>query len=126
MKQFDCENFSMKIGDDRIKEVLVKKGKTFGEMDLQLSMKLSDEYRPGTRYCVLMEGEADSAVSAAARRLAASDKYSQFTVALALCGSSITHAIMGNLYLKINKPVTSTRYFDKREDALQWLRKKAL
>jgi len=57
--------------------------------------------------------------------MAASIAYSEYTRALALCSDKLYLRIMGNLFLKVNRPIVPTRFFEKREDALQWLRKKA-
>jgi hypothetical protein len=70
-----------------------------------------------------MEGEEDATVNNAARRLAASSEYAQYTAALALCTSNLALRIMGNLFLKINKPAVATRLFETREEALTWLHK---
>ncbi len=121
MKEFDCERFKMKIGEDLIKEIVVKRGQVFGEADVVESKQLSCEYKPGVKFYVLMEGEEDATVNNAARRLAASKEYAQYTVALALCTANLALRIMGNLFLKINKPAVATRLFESREEAMAWL-----
>jgi hypothetical protein len=122
-KEFDCERFKMKIGDDLIKEIVVKRAQVFGEADVMESKQLSCEYKPGAKFYVLMEGEEDATVNNAARRLAASREYAQYTSALALCSSNLALRIMGNLFLKVNKPAVQTRFFETREEALAWLHK---
>lgn len=113
----------MKIGEDLIKEIVVKRGQTFSEQDVMESKQLSCEYKPGAKFYVLMEGEEDATVNNAARRLAASQEYAQYTSALALCTSNLALRIMGNLFLKINRPSVATRLFETREEALDWLHK---
>ncbi len=122
-KEFDCERFKMKIGDNLIKEIVVKSGQVFGEADVKESKELSCEYKPNSRFFVLMEGEEGATVNNAARRIAASREYAQYTSALALCSSNLALRIMGNLFLKVNKPAVHTRLFETREEALAWLHK---
>jgi hypothetical protein len=122
-KEFDCERFKMKIGEALIKEIVVKRGKTFNEADLAESKRLSSEFLPNAKFFVLMEGEEDATVSTDAKRLAASKEYAQYTSALALCTSNLASRIMGNLFLKVNKPAVRTRMFETRGEALAWLHK---
>ncbi len=111
----------MSISDDLIKHLVVKKGQIFGEADVIESKQLSCDYKPNARFYVLMEGEEDATVSNGARRIAASKEYAQYTSALALCTSNLALRIMGNLFLKINRPSVRTRLFETREEALAWL-----
>ena len=112
----------MKIGDDLIKEIVVKQGQVFGEADVVESKQLSCDHKPNSRFFVLMEGEEGATVNNAARRIAASREYAQYTSALALCSSNLALRIMGNLFLKVNKPAVHTRLFETREEAVAWLR----
>ena len=123
MKVFDSLRFKMIVHDSLIKEMLVKRGQTFTEQDVMESKQLSCDYKPGAKFYVLMEGEEDATVNNSARRLAASKEYAQYTEALALCTSNLALRIMGNLFLKINKPAVATRLFETREEALIWLHK---
>lgn len=113
----------MKIGEDLIKEIVVKRGQVFGEADVVESKQLSCEHKPNSRFFVLMEGEEGATVNNAARRFAASRDYAQYTSALALCSSNLALRIMGNLFLKVNKPAVHTRLFETRGEAMAWLHK---
>ena len=121
MKEFETNAFRMKISDNLLKEISVKKNVTLRPVDLKESKKLSTEYKPGVKFYVLIEGEENGSVSTEARRLAASEEYSHYTAALALCSNSLYLAITGNLFLTINRPKVPTRFFEKREDGLIWL-----
>lgn len=123
MKEFQTENFHMKISDDLIKEIVIKKGVEFSAQDMSETMRLSiNEFKPDTKFYVLLIGDEDTNVSPEAKRLAATDDYKKYTHALALCSNNPLQAIAGNLYLRISKPKTMTRFFDNREDALIWLK----
>lgn len=120
--EFESENFKLKLHPDGLKEVLVKRNKKFDVSDVFKSKQISDQHKPGATFYVLMEGEEGATVSPGARRYAASPDYSKYTAALALCSQRIPLVIMGNLFLRVSKPLVSTRFFHNREDALRWLR----
>lgn len=122
MKEFETDVFKMIIHDNLIKEVKVKKNKTFSEKDVWESRDLSVAYKPGSKFYVLMEGEENSSVSSGARRAAASEEYFKYVAALALCSDKMMESILGNLFLKVNKPRVPTKFFDSREKALEWLK----
>ena len=122
MKKFETNVFEMTIHDNFIKEVKVKKNKTYSEKDVWESRDLSYGYDPKAKFFVLMEGEDNSSVSADARSAAASEEYAKTVSALALCSDNLVLAIMGNLFLKINKPKVPTKFFDNRAKAYDWLK----
>lgn len=125
MVEFETDIFRMKINDDLIKEIIVKKNQTLKLKDILETKQLSVEYKPGVKFYVLIEGEENASVSVEAKTAAASEEYSKYTSALALCSNNLYDAIVGNLFLKVNRPKVPTRFFEKREVALLWLKEKA-
>ena len=124
MKQFQTETFTIKLHDNFLKEFIVKKNHTLEAKDVWASKEMSMQFNPNAKYYVILEGEENTSVSSEARRAAASDEYSKYTAALALCSNNAYMAIIGNLFLKINKPKVPTRFFEKREEAIAWLESK--
>lgn len=122
MKQFETGAFRMQITDDLMKIILVKRGVTLQAKDVEESKRLSLEAFPGCKFFVLMEGEEDANVSEDARRLAASEEYSKYTSALALCSGRAAMSVMGNLFLRFNSPRVPTRFFYNRIEAIDWLK----
>lgn len=55
------------------------------------------------------------------RAWASSPEGNKRTIADALLISSLPHKLMGNFYIRYNKPVKPTRIFSSRENALNWL-----
>ena len=124
MKQFETDVFKVIIHDNLIKEFTVKKGIVLEEKHLWESVQLSEKYKPGSRYFVLFEGEENSDITADAKRAGASAEYAKYVAALALYSDKMLETIRGNLFLKINRPIVPTRFFDNREKAMDWLRQK--
>ncbi len=122
MKQFETDTFLMTIHDDLLIEFMVKKNMTLQEKDVWESRSLSVNYMPNKKFHVLMEAEENFDASGDARRAGASQEYSKHVAALALCSNKLHETIIGNLFLKINKPIVPTKFFDDRTKALQWLK----
>ena len=92
------------------------------ESDVWEAQDMSMSYVPGKKVYVLMETEDDFNVTVDARRAGASEKYAQHANALALYSKRLYEAILGNLFLKVNRPHVKTRFFDNREKAIEWLK----
>jgi hypothetical protein len=43
-------------------------------------------------------------------------------IAVALCSGNLSLKILGSLYIKINKPMIPTKFFDDREKGKAWLK----
>ena len=69
-----------------------------------------------------MEAEEFFQLTVDARSVGASEKYSQYLAAVALCSKDLSLKILGNLYIKINKPHAPTKFFDDHDKAVEWLR----
>jgi len=123
MKTFDTPNFTMNIHDNCLIEFRIKKGISFTAADVWLSRDLSVNYIPNKKFYVLTEAEGEFTPKPDARRAGASKEYAQHVAAHAFFSKNIVLKIMGNLFLKISKPVAPTKFFDEREKALDWLKK---
>lgn len=122
MKTFETKAFLMTIHDDLLIEFKVKKNVTLQASDVWESRDLSINYIPGKKFYVLFEGEEDAEISGDARRAGASEEYTHHVAALALYSKKLHEKIIGSLFLKINKPKLPTKFFDNREDAINWLK----
>ncbi len=123
MKTFDTPNFYMVIHDDCLIEFKIKKGISFTATDIWHSRDLSVDYMPGKKFYVLTEAEGEFSPTQDARKAGASKEYAEHVAALAFYSKNITLKILGNLFIKVSRPVTPTRFFDERDKALEWLEK---
>lgn len=112
----------MNIYDNAYLEFLVKKDAILNEQDLWQSKLEAEEYMPGTQFYVLLGGEEFFQVSREAREVAASDKFSTHLAAVALFSSELSLKILGNLYIKINRPNVPTKFFNDKKKAETWLK----
>jgi hypothetical protein len=73
--------------------------------------------------CLVFEAERDITTTSEMREVSASPEYNAFYIAVALVSPSVAMKLLGNFYLRINKPVVPTRFFATRESAVFWLGK---
>jgi hypothetical protein len=73
-------------------------------------------------YTVLASAEELTSFSQEARELVASKKFAGIAIAKALLISGLSQRIIGNFYIRVNKPFIKTKMFTDREEAIHWLR----
>jgi len=112
----------MTIHDDLLIEFKIKKNVTLQAGDVWESRDMSVNHFPGKKFLVLFEAEDGADVSGDARRAGASEEYTRHVDALALFSQKLHEKIIGNLFLKINKPIVPTKFFDNRDEAISWLK----
>lgn len=122
MKKIDSENYIMIIHDDLLLEFLVKKDAVLNDKDMWESKKEAENYLPEKKFYVLLGGEEFFQVTKEAREIAASDEFSGHLAAVALFSTELSLKILGNLYIKINKPTIPTRFFNNKKKAMEWIR----
>ena len=93
------------IDEDDMKALNEAIGSTFGK----------------TKFFNIVEFGAYNNVTQEARRYAATEESNQYTLADAYIIKSLALKIMGNFYLKVDRPPVPTRLFKDFESALEWL-----
>ena len=76
----------------------------------------------GKAFCNLVVMERFVQVGDGARKYAASEENNTYTIADAFVINSFALKIVGNFYIRYDKPVRPTRIFTNEEEALTWLR----
>jgi hypothetical protein len=76
----------------------------------------------GKNYALLVDPKEGSSITDEARALLASPELGQYNLAKAILIHTNKQKIIGNIYLRVNKPFVKTRMFTNREKALVWLR----
>jgi hypothetical protein len=75
----------------------------------------------GKRYPLLIIAEKDATLDTASMEYMAKENADPYSIAEAYLISSISQKLLGNFYLKFNKPFKPTRIFTSRDEALAWL-----
>lgn len=76
----------------------------------------------GESFCNLIVMKNFVQVGEDARKYAACEESNIYTIADAFVINSIALKLVGNFYIRYNKPVKPTRIFNNEGDALIWLR----
>lgn len=82
---------------------------------------LSNKLASGRKFVQLVKSEGDFEVTPEARAYAAQYSASEGRVAMAFITSSLAQRLIGNFYIKYNKPLVPVRMFKTEESALEWL-----
>lgn len=83
--------------------------------------EMNKEIAEGKRYAVLFDTGEYTSFTKEARELASSKEFVGDTIAKALLVRSLGHRIVANFYININKPVMTTKVFEDRDKAINWL-----
>lgn len=121
MKKFETDIFYMTVNDNALVEFKVKKDCVLKAKDVMQAQEMSKSCIPNTKFYVLMEAEGDFHLSSDTRQFGASKEYAEHAHALALCSDSMTHKVLGNVFIKFSRPHTPTKFFDDRQKAIEWL-----
>ncbi len=62
-------------------------------------------------------------VTEQARDYGSSEEGLRYSAAEAFVIKSLAHKLLANFYLKVNKPSVPTKFFGKKKDAENWLKK---
>ncbi len=84
-------------------------------LNLALKLTKGDYYRS----LVTMDGHVS--ITSEARALGASDQSNKKMIAQAIVVSGLATRLLGNFFIRFNKPASPTRLFSKTDEAIAWL-----
>ena len=108
--------------EDRILENHVLEGKCVDVKELHELKSINQSFIEDGFYCLLITSGHLAEITKEARKLSASAEFAQRTLAKAFLVESLGHRIIGDFYIRMNKPFIKTKLFTDREKALEWLR----
>ncbi len=114
--------FEVSLLEDGIVENYIKPGSIMEVEDVIAIKQHNFETAGKKKYGVLVTAGELASFSTEAREMAASKEFIEAAQAKALLIDSIAHKIIGNFYLRVNKPYIKTKIFSDRAKALSWLR----
>jgi hypothetical protein len=74
-------------------------------------------------HTVLFVSPRFGTITPEAREFSASSEVGYKVIARAIVTSSLSSRLLGNFYMRINRPTTPTKLFENEEDASKWLDK---
>ncbi|MGL5888857.1 MAG: hypothetical protein ACRC3B_03180 [Bacteroidia bacterium] len=76
----------------------------------------------GKKITLLFTSDGNITTTPAMRTLSASAEYNDNLYAVALLSTNSAMKILGNFYLRLSRPAVPTRFFSKKESAVEWLK----
>jgi len=106
-------------------DILFMRAKQDADFDLAATIELVSvrkELKSDKKMKVLMDTRNMFQVSKESREYGAKKEVSGLSSAMAiLAGKSLTATLIGNFFIRYNKPAVPTKMFKKEENALKWL-----
>jgi len=106
-------------------DILFMRAKQDADFDLAATIELVSvrkELKRDKKMKVLMDARNMFQVSKESREYGAKKEVSGLSSAMAiLAGKSLTATLIGNFFIRYNKPAVPTKMFKKEENALKWL-----
>ncbi|MCB0479399.1 MAG: hypothetical protein KDC84_14615 [Crocinitomicaceae bacterium] len=110
--------------DDKIIHCFVEDNAEF-DLDQMIEIREGNHaLARGEDYCVLLEAGSFTDFSKKAKEASASNEHSTGRIALAIISNNLAMKILTDIYLRINKPVSPTKAFKSKLEALEWLKGK--
>lgn len=108
---------------DRIFKMKPFEGAELDVDDFREARRVYLELSGGKSFAVLLDATNSFTTSPEARELVASKEYTDLRVAAAFFTSSMANRLIGNFFIRVNKPATPTRMFNDEQSALEWLKR---
>ncbi|MGL5888739.1 MAG: hypothetical protein ACRC3B_02570 [Bacteroidia bacterium] len=108
--------------ETRIVQMTAYPGTTFDATHAIDNRTAALELAGWERCGLIFESEGDIITTPAMRQVSASAQYNSHYIAVALVSPSVAMKILGNFYMRINRPVVPTRFFSQHNIAAEWLK----
>jgi len=110
----------------RIEHLPILRLTVFEGVDLEFEdiLEMAAAFRKisnGEKFAVLLDATKPFTVSSEARTFIASKELTSDRMAAAFVTKSLANRIVGNFFIKFNKPATPTKLFSEEALAMEWL-----
>ena len=113
--------FKISLIDDGYYELSIKDNVEIYIEDLRRILDAQKELS-GQRIPIIISGEKYSTTNVEVLNYISKNENMPYSKASAFVTNSISQKLLGNFYLKIYKPERPTRFFNKKQDAVAWLK----
>lgn len=122
IKQIDFENKSVGLRSDGIVLVSINTDEDVEVKDVIEIVSAIEEIGKGKKFPLLIKTLKYTLPSPEARAYIATVESDPFASAEAYVIQSFSQKLVGNMYIKFNKPARPTRIFTSEEKAVEWLK----
>jgi hypothetical protein len=109
--------------ETRIVQMTALPGSTFDAHHALDNRTAALELAGWERCGLIFESDTDIVTTPEMRQVSASEQYNSHYIAVALVSPSLAMKILGNFYMRINRPTVPTRFFSQQDIAVEWMRK---
>ncbi len=122
LKKIELNSSTISLRSDGIILFDVKPNVTITEKDAKEMVDTAGKIGGNKKHLILIIAGKYALADKEARDFAAGEYGNKYTIAGAFVIKSLAQKILGNAYLKVNKPLTPTALFDSEEKAVAWLK----
>jgi hypothetical protein len=112
----DCDTYKGII------KIVYQDDHEFNILNAKELLKDIEQITKGNTYPILKIPGKYSSIDNEARKFISSLEGMQYSTAEAFVTTFLPHKIIGNFYMKINKPVKPTAFFETEKQAVEWLK----
>lgn len=109
------------LRSDGVVEFFLKHNHTVNLQDAKAIVEATEKIGKGKKFPLLITAGKFALVDTEVRYYASSPEANRFTIASAIVVSNLAQKLLGNAYIKFNKPPTPTQLFTSEKEALKWL-----
>jgi hypothetical protein len=122
LNKIELKASTVSLRSDGIIQYSLNSNTTLNLDDAKEIVDATDKLGGGKKYPLLITAGNFTLVDTEVRYFAASPEANRFTVASGIVVNNLAQKLLGNAYIKFNKPPTPTRLFTKDEEAVKWLK----
>lgn len=121
MNRIEKNSFISERFERNIIHVHVKQNADIDVNEIKEVRETNEALAEGKPYVVLFEIGNYALVSKEAREFGAKQELGELRKAMAIIVNSLSHRILANFFINVNKPPTPTKVFNDKAKALEWL-----
>lgn len=122
MADYSNSKFEITILAERIYKLRPFEGVEIDVNDVREMRNVYLKFSNGSSFAILLDATNNFSPTDEARALLASKEYTDKRVAAAFVTPTLANKIIGNFFIKFNKPATPTKLFNEEDIAFQWLK----
>lgn len=121
VKSISENKFIITLNEDGYYDLFIKDNV---EIFIEDMLRIVDAQKQlcGNRIPILISGGKYSTTNIEVMKFLSKNENMPFSKVSAYIAASISQKLLGNFYMKINKPERPTRFFNNKEDAIQWIK----
>lgn len=122
MADYLNSKYEITILDDCIFKLKPFEGVELDVDDVKEMRKIYLQFSGGKSFAILLDATQSFSPTDEARKLLASKEYTDKRIAAAFVTTTLANRLIGNFFIKVNKPLTPTKLFNDEVSALAWLK----